>query len=129
MSPDFVNVDLEVETRRSIDPLVEALSPSTVLLARFRRGPRYVARFELGVEPQNPDQGIRVFGRLVRRLPVRARKLWNAAIRRDFDVGIRASVQRGGGDLALSRATVEEVARLRSRIVITIYRSNGRGAA
>ena len=127
ISSGFLNVDLEVESRAELVPLIQALSASTVVLASFRRGRRYLARFELAVQPRTPAHGIRAFGRLIRRLPARVRRLWNGATRRDLDIGVETSVRRREDNVVLSRKAVQEAAELSARILVTVYQSNGRG--
>src|SRR6266511_3934439 len=86
--PDFINVDLSVAGRANLEPLVAALSRRTLLLASYRVRGRHHVRFELKRQPSNAQQGIRAFAQLVRTLPQTARRLWNSARSRDFDIGI-----------------------------------------
>lgn len=122
--PKFLNVDLEVESAADLEPLVAAMAGGAFDLAKYRRRGRYHVRFELNRTPTNADQAIRAFARLLRRLPPRVRRLWNAARRRDFDIGMDAPDPSDCAMLELSDEAVQLAGMLGARIVFTVYGQN-----
>ena len=58
---------------------------------------------------------------LINSLPKPALKLWDAAKRRDFSVGVQAAIQSEVLDIVLETETVRAAASLNARIVITVY--------
>jgi len=127
ITPRFLNLDVEVASRADLEPLVAAMARGALAIGRYRRGGQHCVRFELNTSPRSPDHGIRAFSSLLERLPAPARKLWRAARRRDFDIGVQGSRRSHPEIIELSRKTVQLAAKLRGRIVITVYAANGLG--
>lgn len=120
-SPEFLNVDLELESRRKLDPLIEAFGGRVMVLHKdLRRGYHY-AIFEVSAQSRGPNATIRAFVKLVERLPAEARALWNAARRRDFDIGIDIGKGRHVPVVALSPDTVRSASGVGASILVTCY--------
>jgi hypothetical protein len=119
----FLNVDLDVFSKVPLDPIVDAFGKKVFVLHAGKWGRRYSAHFELtdSGRGQQGDQLIRRFVELVKRLPRRARRLWNEADRREFNIGIEAAVRSQIFELRLQPRTLEAVARVGGRIVVTVY--------
>lgn len=121
----FLNVDLDVSGREDLSPLVQALRPAIFELYTGRSGSRYQAHLELASRgsggPSDADGTIRRFVRLLRALPPRARRLWNRAGQRDFNIGIQGGIEPHAFELGLPATTLQAVAGLRARIVLTVY--------
>lgn len=121
----FLNVDLDIVAARDLLPLVHALAPNVFDLYTGRVGGRYETHLELAArgprQPKNAQATIDRFVNLLAGLPPRARRMWNNAIRRDFNIGIQGGTSPRAFELALEPATLKAVARLRARIVVTVY--------
>jgi hypothetical protein len=117
----FLNVDLEIESRRSPTPLVAALERSTVVLASFRRRGYHVVTLELVRSPNSAAAAMRSFVRLVRQLPPTARSIWRASRRRDFDAGFELLAGRHVVSLQVPPEVAQQVATVGGRIVFTLY--------
>lgn len=119
----FLNVDLDVFSKTPLDPLADAFGAKVVVLHSGKRGRRYSAHFEVGEYVRNPHAD-RLIGRLVhlvKRLPRSARRLWNNADVREFNIGIEAAKTSPVFELRLRPETVAAVAGVRGRIAVTIY--------
>jgi hypothetical protein len=122
----FLNVDLVVDSRSPLDPLVSALERGTALLyhGRFERNRRAVFRavFELaGRYPTGPEVAIRRFAALVDRLPRGVRTVFRRASRRTFDIGVRGGFGRPPLELEVGATALRLVAALDARILFTVY--------
>ena len=121
----FLNVDLEIFSRAPLDSLVAAFGEKVSVLGVRRLGNRrYGAYLETGAglhRIATADMIICHAVRLVKRLPRPARKLWNQAESREFNIGIEAAVRSTDFELRLETKTVEAVASVHGRIVITVY--------
>ena len=119
----FLNVDLDVFSRTPLDPLVAAFGEKVFVLhvGKWRR--RYSAHFELHGYSKNPsaDVLIKRFVQLVKRLPKPARRLWNKAYAREFNIGIEAVTKSAVFELRLQPETLSDVAAVRGRVVVTVY--------
>jgi hypothetical protein len=118
----FIIVDLDIFSKRRLASLVEAMGRKVLVLHEGRWGSRYSANVELGNSwNQSADQEIRRLISLVRGLPSPARRIWNAAQAREFNVGIQAAQDSRTFELRLPPKTLEAVASIGGRIVITVY--------
>jgi len=119
----FLNVDLDIQSRSPLDPLVKALGSSVLALYVGREGRRHVAHLELATQSPSPDRLIRRLVALVQRLPRAERHLWFRAHHREFNIGIQAAASPFSYDLSLDAATVRAVATVDAGIGITVYGS------
>ena len=119
--PQFLNVDMDVESARNLDPLVEAFGRRVIVLHREHRRGRHFATLELSRQPRGPNAAIQSFVKLVEHLPPRARALWNGSRRRVFDIGV--DVGKGGHIpvIALSEDTVARASTVGARVLVTCY--------
>jgi hypothetical protein len=118
---EFLNVDLDIYASYDLQPLVDALGRKVMALYVGRQRRSYAAHLELAGIPRSPDAAIRRLCAAVQALPRRERQLWSRARRRDFSIGVQAGEQPHARDFTLDAPTVELVARLGARIVVTVY--------
>jgi hypothetical protein len=117
----FLNVDLDVFARSSLEPLAVAFGSKVVPLYVGRHGNRYRAHFELAWEPRSADARIAGLVQLVKSLPSAARVVWNQAYRRDFNIGIQGGFAPRSYELALKPGTLKLAGNVNARVVVTIY--------
>lgn len=114
-------VDLEVYSRSRLSALADAFGERVVVLYEGRVGSRYLAAFELHAWQLTEDQEMRRFVAMVRRLTPAARRLWDGAQSRTFDIGVQARETPRSSAFTLSAATIEAVASVGGRIAVTTY--------
>jgi len=117
---NFLNVDLDIFSKSRLEPLVAAFGDRVEVHYVGREGSRYCAHLERGF-PRNADTGIKALAALVRQLPGRARKLWNNAQVKDFNIGIQGGIKPHYCEFPLHLETLSEVVKLGARVVITVY--------
>ena len=117
----FLNVDLDIWSRRPLEPLVEALGKKIFVHHVGREGRRHGAHLSLSSSGQRADVLTRALAKLVAKLPKTARQLWDDATAREFNVGIQAGLTPFSHEIRLSPETLEIVARLRGSVVVTTY--------
>jgi hypothetical protein len=118
----FLNVDLELAgARASIDTIADELAPGVFELHRGRIGRLQWVHLEVVRQTKTLDATLRELVRLVRGLSPAAKRVWRAARRRDFNIGIQAGPTPKSSELAIEPATVQAVASLGGRLVITVY--------
>jgi hypothetical protein len=122
-STHFLNVDLDIYSASNLEPLVSAMGKDVEVLFLGRIKRTYQAHLELAYSglSDTPDPTIRDFCDLVRRLPRAARRLWNTAKKRDFNIGVQSATQPYSYEIAVEAETVKAVSELGARIVLTIY--------
>src|SRR5688572_9883805 len=93
----FLNVDLDIFSKAPLDPIAEAFGKKVSVLHVGKWGRRYSAHFELagsGAETEKQaDRLVRRLVALVKGLPRRARRLWDEADAKEFNLGIEAAVK------------------------------------
>ena len=119
----FLNVDLEIISRTPLDPLVQTFGRKVDVLHVGPWGRRYGAHVEVAGSGYraNADRLIRRLVSLVNALPRSARRLWDTAESREFNVGIEAAAKSRTFELRLEPETLMAVAGVAGRIVVTVY--------
>jgi hypothetical protein len=127
MLPEFLNVDLELESNRSLDLIAQQFGDNVSVL---HNGPLNDIPYLLAMEvyagdDHDPESIIDAFCDLVENLPPKAKASWRQCTARRFDIGIEsaAGVAKRFGALCLSISpqTMKRVAALSAEIVITVY--------
>ncbi len=136
-SPDpttrFLNVDLDVEGPEPLGPLTQALLP--IAFALHEEDSEHEGRetYELSdPDPHteaDPNAIIRHFCDALADLPERARRLWQNATTRDFNVGFDSGLTPHCSQWSIEADTVSKVAALGGRIVVTVYAVDQTGDA
>jgi hypothetical protein len=121
----FLNVDLDVFARSSLEPLAPAFGSSVLQLYVGPRGNRFAAHFELRRHRTGADATIAGLVRLVKDLPRTARAAWNQAYRRDFNIGIQGGLKPYSYELSLKPETLKLVSSVNGRLVVTVYAADG----
>ncbi len=119
---EYLNVDLEVQSRSDLKPLVNALARRLFVLHVGRVGRDFFASFEAGGGNRGtPDGAIRQLIRAIDALSPPAARLWKGAHDRVFDIGVERAKGKDALSLALEKETVKEIARLNARVALTFY--------
>ena len=118
--PHFLNVDLDIYSKSDLQPLVIALGDRVFVLYLGRPRRTFEAHLEVSKLIGSPESTIREFCKLIQKLPRPAKRLWDGAKIRRFDVGID-SVPKGTYWFEISKETVAEVAKLHATIAVTVY--------
>ena len=122
--PDgFLNVDLEVgaRTRARILPLVTSLDHTLFELYRGRIGSHYRAHYEVRGCTRDATSTILELAAAIEVLAPRARRAWNAATVRDFNIGVELERSVKSIELAIDDTALRRVVALGGRIVFTAY--------
>jgi hypothetical protein len=117
----FLNVDLDIWARSPLDVLTDAFGTRVCVLHVGREGRYFSAHVELATLPRDPDRLIRRFVALVRDLPRAARRLWNQARVREFNLGLQAGTNPYSYGLRLEPETLRAMASVDARFGLTVY--------
>jgi hypothetical protein len=117
----FLNVDLDIWSRSPLDRLTGAFDKKVCVLHVGREGRNFAAHLELASLPRDPDRLIRRFVALVENLPRAARRLWNQARIREFNLGVQAGTGPYSYELRLRPETLRAIARVDARFGVTVY--------
>lgn len=117
----FLNVDLDLFSRRDLRPLVERLGGKVTVLYLGRERRQYSAHLEIAGRTRTADSTIRAFCTMIEKLPKPERALWDMAAVRSFSIGIQAGTRPSCRDFTIRPRTVQAVSAVGAEIVITIY--------
>ena len=117
---EFLNVDVDVWSAASLQPLIAALGRSVSVHYVGREGRKYGAHFAL-TSPPSADRAIRKLAKMIAGLRGEARRSWTGARRRVFNIGLQAGTVPHSIEFQVSEAAVQAVARVGGEIVVTIY--------
>jgi hypothetical protein len=107
-------------SRTPLDSLVAALGPEASVHYVGRERRRCSAHFSL-YSPRNADVAIKRLARLLMNLPRPARRLWNQASMRVFNIGYQGGFRPPSFESEISVDAVKAAARLGASITVTIY--------
>ena len=119
----YLNVDLDLESRTTLAPIVEAFGEDVVVLHQSTSRELFTASFEVAGSGCSGDAegAINSLCLLVENLPADARRLWDECCTRVFDIGYESGDSPRSFRSILHPATVIRMAALGAAIVITIY--------
>ena len=127
MLPEFLNVDLELESKESLDLIAQAFGDKVHVL---HNGPLQDIPYLLALEvyagdDHDPESIIEAFCDLIDDLPAKAKASWRKCTARRFDIGIESGTgvakRFGALCLSLSPQTLKRVSALSAEAVITVY--------
>ena len=123
----FLNVDLEIESRFRLDPLLEYLSDSVgVHYCGPTPGTKaYLLAVDSARFTKSPGAAILALCASVDRLPPPGRRLWDLAQRRTFDVGYEMEARARTITFRLKPEILRRLADLGATLAVTCYRRLG----
>lgn len=135
MLPEFLNVDLDLESTKPLDKLVTELGERVHVLHHgpLNDVPHYLALEIYEGEDNDPDSIINAFCEEIEGLSAASKTAWKTALARRFDIGVLSSTTSAetfrGLRLDLQTKTLARVAKLGAQIVFTVYPKAGASAA
>ena len=117
----FLNVDLELESKQDISALVNDLQKNAVVLHYDKDDYRQLARIEANVNVSSPDKAINHLCELIESCSKGALKQWLSCSKRTFDLGFNSGVSPKCYSQALHVDTLLRISAIGAGIEITIY--------
>jgi hypothetical protein len=124
----FLNVDLDIRSRSDLQPLVDAMGKKIIVLYIERFKGTCTARLELSgshlprdKHSQSPELIILRFCKLIGGLPPEARKLWDGARSREFDIGIESHGPMRYYWFAVASRALRAAVEIDAQIAVTVY--------
>jgi hypothetical protein len=130
MLPEFLNVDLDLESTKPLDKLIAELGDKVDVL---HNGPlnrvAHYAALEINEGKDNdPESIINAFCKRIEKLSPSSKAIWKKCTARRFDIGVLSSTtsrkEFKGLRLDLQSKTLGRVAALSAQVVFTIYPKN-----
>ncbi|MCF6458955.1 hypothetical protein [Pseudoalteromonas sp. MMG024] len=117
----FLNVDLEIESKQDIAQLVSDLGKSAMVLHYDKDETRQLARIEANADVTSPDSAINHLCELIESCSRNALKQWLSCTKRTFDIGFQSGKNPKCFNQALHADTLLRISAIGAGIEITIY--------
>jgi hypothetical protein len=119
---EFLNIDLDVRSRRSLAPLVAAWpGVQQPLRTDGKANPHWLIHTRR--QADTAEATARLLLKDIAALSPAARRCWNQASKRTFDIGVRADMGgRAFEGVQLTPDTLARIAAVGGRLQVTVYR-------
>ena len=117
----FLNVDLEIESKQDIAQLVSDLGKSAMILHYDKDETRQLARIEANIDVTSPDSAINHLCELIESCSRNALKQWLSCTKRTFDIGFQSGKNPKCFNQALHADTLLRISAIGAGIEITLY--------
>jgi len=117
----FLNVDLEIESKQDIAQLVSDLGKSAMVLHYDKDETRQLARIEANIDVTSPDSAINHLCELIESCSRNALKQWLTCTKRTFDIGFQSGKNPKCFNQALHADTLLRISAIGAGIEITLY--------
>ncbi|MBQ4851678.1 hypothetical protein [Pseudoalteromonas sp. MMG012] len=117
----FLNVDLELESKHDISALVSDLKKDAVILHYDKDEYRQLARIEANADVISPDKAINHLCELIESCTKAGLKQWLSCTKRTFDIGFNSGASPKCYSQALHADTLLRISAIGAGIEITLY--------
>src|SRR5437016_4818202 len=122
-SPEFLNVDLEIESTSSLRSLEAELGERVSIMFSGRMKGRHWLCVEITARYKTLDGTIHGLCALIEGLSPKSKRLWDAARRKAFDIGFETRFSSHRANRFSVRATtLSRVGKLGAILAVTLYR-------
>src|SRR5688500_2779918 len=120
---EFLNVDLEIHSRCSLEPLLSELTPRLDVLHSESKPNKHFANLETSRFWKNasPDKTIAALCDVLESLSPKARKIWQKAHSKVFDIGLDIDPKATNLHQPLSTESLRRIGKLGATINFTCY--------
>ena len=122
----FLNVDLEIESRHPLNPLVDALGDDVLVLHQTHTNGIFSASLEAAECAGDAEITTSTLCTMLEHLPEAARDSWRACHTRVFNIGYKSGDTSGPHTFqsSIQPKTVARITQLGAGVTITIYPSS-----
>ncbi len=117
----YLNVDLLINSKEDLTPIVDSFGEDVIALYNGEWGAHYRANFEIAGSHAASNEDISYFCSLVDGLEGEAKKLWDNALSKEFDIGFEPGSGPESYNTEIKPSIVKRVADIGASISLTIY--------
>ena len=123
--PDFLNVDLNIESTFPLRSLEKEFGKRACVLFSERLNGRHCLRVEIAALHKSLEGTLGALCALIEGLSPEGRRLWDAAGRREFDIGLEARFSSHRANrFSIRPSTLRRIGNLRANVAVTFYRED-----
>ncbi|TMO66764.1 hypothetical protein [Pseudoalteromonas aurantia] len=117
----FLNVDLELESKHDISALINDLKKNAMILHYDKDEYRQLARIEANTDVTSPDKAINHLCELIESCSKAGLKQWLSCSKRTFDIGFHSGTSPKCYSQALHADTLLRISAIGAGMEITLY--------
>ncbi|KAF7772442.1 hypothetical protein PCIT_a2510 [Pseudoalteromonas citrea] len=117
----FLNVDLELESKHDISALINDLKKNAMILHYDKDEYRQLARIEANADVTSPDKAINHLCELIESCSKAGLKQWLSCSKRTFDIGFNSGTSPKCYSQALHADTLLRISAIGAGMEITLY--------
>jgi len=124
MSLQFVNVDLEIESKKPLEGIVAEFIDNDHEPLHYEKHERsWIATFEVscGNNDGNPDSVINRFIEIIERFDEETKKEWDNAFTKVFDIGLEVTGEYSRFQEELKPKTINLISKYGASVAFTVY--------
>lgn len=121
MSMRFLNVDLEIVTAREPVELLRELGDRVILLYSGGNPEGYLTCLDLSDFQETPHEIVERFAKLLAKLTPTARKEWDNAKAKRFDIGFETEAASTPVQYTLDAGSMKKIVECGASLAITVY--------
>ena len=126
-APDFLNVDLDIESKSPLLALAREFGDRVSVMFSGRMKGRHCLYVEAAGADSSQDVTLNALCALVEGLTASGRRVWDAADKREFDLGYETRLSSESANrFRICPVTLRRVAGLGATVAVTIYREDSR---
>jgi hypothetical protein len=119
--PRFLAVDLDIESKEDLAPLVADLGERAIVLHSGPTEDGNLLSVQSACDTGTPDSAISAICQMIEALSPQGRRYWETATRRTLDVGVEVNSSLSRSALFLNPDSVKRVAAIGATLAFTIY--------
>ena len=121
MNAQYLNTDLEIESKDDLARIVEEFGEDVLVLNHGETRGYQNASFEIAGGSADADSAINSFCTLIEQLPKDVREIWDGCCSRIFDIGYESGKSPQSFRSEIRAATMQRIAKIGAGVVVTIY--------
>jgi hypothetical protein len=121
MNVQYLNTDLEIESKDDLARIVEEFGEDVLVLYHGETRGYQNASFEIAGGSADADSAINSFCTLIEQLPKAVREIWDGCCSRIFDIGYESGKSPQSFRSEIRAATMQRIAKIGAGVVVTIY--------
>jgi hypothetical protein len=123
--PYFLNVDLDIESTAPLGTLAAEFGERVSVMFSDRMNGHHCLFVEIRSIRNGPDGIINALCALIEGLSPKSRKLWDAARRKEFDIGFEARLSsQGANRFSIRASTLRRATKVGAGVAVTFYRED-----
>jgi hypothetical protein len=121
MDVQYLNTDLEIESKGDVSSIVDAFGDDVLVHHHGEIRNYQHASFSVAGGSTDADSAINFFCTLVESLPNEIRKVWDECVTRVFDLGYESGTSPENFCSQIRASTIQRVANIGASVAVTIY--------